>query len=91
MIDPTQLEALLTDQPEWLREYGRILTVVLNELEESMTEIGCNEAERRAACRTVVAAIRCHHAHEPPPNEEVAFWMRMLDPAVTLPLDPKVQ
>ena len=58
MIDPNQLASLLTDQPERLWEYGRMLTAVLNELEDSLTEIGGTEPERRASCRTVIAAIR---------------------------------
>ena len=91
IIDSAELDRRLTAEPESVRELGRIIADSVNFLEEELVHAGICEQERREAVQVFLRATFCHFRKEPPPNEEVGFWMRMLDPAVTLADDPKVQ
>jgi hypothetical protein len=95
MISFSELEESLEKdlgemEPE-LRQLARILTDVLNDLDESLLEQDMPEEERRAIHRMVLTAFECHMRGLPPPTEEVGFWMQMLDPKVFLPADSEVQ
>lgn len=84
MISFSELEKLLENdlrevEPE-LREFARILTGVLNDLDENLLEQDLPDEERRAIHRLVLRALECHMRDLPPPTEEVKFWMQMLDP-----------
>jgi hypothetical protein len=39
----------------------------------------------------VLKAFECHMRRLPPPDEEVAFWMQVPNPKVTLPVDSQIQ
>jgi len=95
MISFSELEECLEKdlgemEPE-LRQLARILTDVLNDLEENLLEQDMPEEERRAIHRMVLTAFECHMRGLPPPTEEVGFWMKMLDPKVFLPADSEIQ
>jgi hypothetical protein len=85
------LEKDLGDLEPELRQLARILTDVLNDLDNNLLEQGLPEEERRAIHRMVLTAFECHMRGLPPPTEEVGFWMQMLDPMVFLPADSEIQ
>jgi hypothetical protein len=95
MISSSEIEKLLEKdlgdlEPE-LRRLARTIADVLNHLDENLLEHNLPEEERRAIHRIVLKALECHMRGLPPPNEEVKFWMQMLDPEVFLPVDARVQ
>jgi hypothetical protein len=95
MISFSELEKCLEKdlgemEPE-LRQLARMLTDVLNDLDQNLLEHDRPEEERRAIHRMVLTAFECHMRGLSPPTEEVGFWMQMLDPKVVLPADSKVQ
>ena len=95
MISFSELEKLLEKdlpdlEPE-LRQLARIITDVLNHLDETLLEQDMPEEERRAIHRMVLTAFECHMRGQPAPSEEVGFWMKMLDPKVFLPVDSGLQ
>ena len=95
MISFSEIEKLLENDlcdldPE-IRHLARIIADVLNHLDENLLEQDLPHDERRAIHRMVLKALECHMRGLPPPNEEVKFWMRMLDPDVFLPADAGVQ
>lgn len=95
MISFSDLEKLLeTDlvelQPE-VRQLARILADVLNGLDQNLLDQGLPEEERRAIHRMVLTAAECHIRRLPPPSEEIAFWMTVLDPKVCVPEDSGLQ
>ena len=77
-------------EPE-LRQFARILTDLLNHLDENLLEQDLPDEERRAIHRLVLTALECHMRGLPPPTEEVKFWVQMLDPKVFLPVDSGLQ
>ena len=85
------LEKDLGEMEPELRQLARILTDVLNDLDQNLLEQDMPEEERRAIHRMVLTAFECHMRGLPPPTEEVRFWMQMLDPKVFLPVDSKLQ
>lgn len=85
------LEKDLGEMEPELRQLARILTDVLNDLDENLLEQDMPEEERRAIHRMVLTAFECHMRDLPPPTEEVGFWMQMLDPKVFLPADSEIQ
>jgi len=95
MIDFAELEKAIEKdmgdvEPE-LRELARIITDILNNLDENLLEQDLPEGERRVIQGTVLKALECHMRRLPPPDEEVAFWMQMLNPKVILPEDSGLQ
>jgi hypothetical protein len=95
MISFSELEACLEKdlgdvEPE-LRQLARIITDLLNDLDNNLLEQDLPEEERRAIHRMVLTAFECHMRGLPPPTEEVGFWMQMLDPKVFLPADSEIQ
>jgi hypothetical protein len=95
MIDFAEFEKVLENnmgdlEPE-LRQLARMITDVLNTLDEDLLEQDLPEEERRAIHQMVLKALECHMRGLPPPTEEVGFWMQMLDFKIFLPEDSKVQ
>jgi hypothetical protein len=95
MISFSELEKCLKKdlgevEPE-LRQFARMITDVLNDLDENLLEQDMPEEERRAIHRMVLTAFECHMRGLQPPTEEVGFWMKMLDPKVFLPVDSGLQ
>jgi hypothetical protein len=95
MISFSELEKLLGKdlgevEPE-LRQFARMITDVLNDLNENLLEEDLPDEERRAIHRMVLTALQCHMKGLPPPSEEVKVWMRMLDPKVVLPVNSALQ
>jgi hypothetical protein len=85
------LEKDLGDVEPELRQLARIITDLLNDLDNNLLEQDLPEEERRAIHRMVLTAFECHMRGLPPPTEEVGFWMQMLDPKVFLPADSEIQ
>ena len=95
MISFSELEKLIDKdlgevEPELL-QLARMITGVLNELDETLLEQDLSGEERRAVHRMVLTALECHMRGLPPPSEEVSFWMQMLDAKVFLPVDSGLQ
>ena len=95
MISFSELEKCLEKdlgemEPE-IRQLARMVTDVLNDLDQNLLEEDMPEEERRAIHRMVLTALECHMRGLAPPTEEVGFWMQMLDPKVILPADSTVQ
>jgi hypothetical protein len=95
MISFSELEKCLEKdlgemEPE-LRQLARMLTDVLNDLDQNLLEHDLPEEERRTIHRMVLTAVECHMRGLSPPTEEVGFWMQMLDPKVFLPVDSEMQ
>ena len=85
------LEKDLGDVEPELRQLARIITDLLNDLDNNLLEQDLPEEERRAIHRMVLTAFECHMRGLPPPTEEVGFWMQMLNTKVFLPADSTVQ
>jgi hypothetical protein len=85
------LEKDLGDLDPELLQLARMITDVLNELDETLLEQDLPDEERRAIHQVVLKALECHMRGLPPPSEEVKFWMQMLDPKVFLSADSGLQ
>jgi hypothetical protein len=95
MISFSELEKCLEKdlgemEPELL-QLARMVTDVLNDLDQNLLEQNMPEEERGAIHRMVLTALEFHMRGQSPPTEEVGFWMQMLDPKVVLPADSTVQ
>jgi len=95
MIDFDAFEKVLEKdmgelEPE-LRQLARMISELLNELDGNLLDLNMPEEERRVIHRMVLKAFECHMRRLSPPDEEIGFWMQMLNPKVILPEDSKVQ
>jgi hypothetical protein len=91
----SELERLLEEElggvePE-LRQFARQIVDILNEFDENLCEQHLPDEDRRALQLMVLKALECHMRGLPPPNEEVKFWMRLLEPRVFLTEDAGLQ
>jgi hypothetical protein len=77
-------------EPE-LRQLARMISEILTELDGNLLDQDMPEGERCAIHSMVLKALECHMRRLPPPDEEVAFWMQMLNPKVFLPEDSGMQ
>lgn len=70
-------------RPEIL-DSARQIAELLSDLDAQLEALSLSDDERRDIQTMILEALECHMTGQYPSSETVAFWMRLLDPAVTL-------